>query len=86
MYAEEFNVSYMCGAAVPIHQQPTRRDLGKEDGLGDSNGSGRVVVVSGEATAKNVEQYVAQLQQEADKQRAEVDARFAKAKSLLFGK
>ena len=52
--------------------------------LADSDGSGRVVVVSAEGTAKNLEQYMTQLQQEADRQKAEVDARFVKARVVLL--
>jgi len=54
--------------------------------LADSDGVGRVVVVSAEGTAKNLGQYISQLQQEANEQKAEIDARFDKAKAILFGK
>lgn len=55
-------------------------------GLAGSGGDGRVVVVSAEGTAKNLEQYMFQLQQEATKQKADIDARFNKARAVLLGK
>lgn len=54
--------------------------------LACSNGDGRVVVVSAEGTAKNLEQYMSQLQQEANRQKAEIDVRFNKAKVVLLSK
>lgn len=65
------------------------RDLdaaSNDEDLADSDGCGRVVVVSGEASEKNLEQYVLQLKQEADKQKAEIDARFKKAQAVLLSK
>jgi len=60
-------------------------DLDLVSGSGDlaySDGDGRVVVVSAEGTAlKNV--YISQLQQEAERQKSEIDAKLAKAQAIL---
>ena len=56
------------------------------DDLAGSGDGGRVVLISGAATSqKNFEQYLTRLKQEADKQKAEVDTRFSKARRVLLG-
>jgi hypothetical protein len=57
-----------------------------DEDLAYSDGGGRVVVVGTGGTAKNLEQYMTQLQKERDKQVAEINARFDRAKAVLQGK
>ena len=56
------------------------------DDLDNSDGNGRVVVVSAGGAAENLEKYVSQLKQEANQQKVEIDKRFSDAKALLIGK
>lgn len=58
-----------------------------DEGLADSNGCGRVVVVSGEATAKNfLNSRVAKLQNQRDAEIALIAKRYAQAERVLLGK
>ena len=49
-----------------------------------SVGMGRVVLISGEATSQNFEQYLTKLRQEADAKKTAIDARFEKARKILL--
>ena len=53
------------------------------DDLGYSDSVGRVVVVSGEATQKNLDQYVKRLEAEKDRQTKAIEIRYKKALSTL---
>ncbi len=57
------------------------------DDLADSDVNDRVVIVSGEAAQKNLEGYISQLRVETERQKAEIEQRFAESlKYLQTGK
>ncbi|MEK6855050.1 MAG: hypothetical protein AABX73_02400 [Nanoarchaeota archaeon] len=55
------------------------------DNLAGSRGDGRVVLVSAEGTAKNLQEYLTQLQTDANRKKAEIDAKFKQAREILLG-